>query len=126
MFAAVCVLLASTGHVLMSGQDLPAPALGLAFVGTLAVAWILAGRERGLLAVTTASVVVQGLLHAVFSGYRQHGPVPVPHTAMGRADTGGHADMAPMPRLTWTWAPWTRVTEPWVTRPWTPPSPPTT
>ncbi|MFF0558569.1 hypothetical protein [Streptomyces sp. NPDC004266] len=99
MFAAVCVLLASTGHVLMSGQDLPAPALGLAFVGTLAVAWILADRERGLPAVTTAAVVVQGVLHAVFSAYQQHDPVPVPppHTATGRMDTGGHADMAHLP-----------------------------
>ncbi|SEE06639.1 hypothetical protein [Streptomyces sp. TLI_105] len=94
LFAAVCVLLASTGHVLMSGQDLPAPALGLAFVGTLAVAWVLAGRERGLSAVTTAAVVVQGLLHAVFSGYQRHAPVPMPHMWMGQADRGDRADMA--------------------------------
>ncbi|MFJ9823047.1 hypothetical protein ACIRSU_01575 [Streptomyces sp. NPDC101160] len=92
MFAAVCVLLAATGHLLMSGQDLPAPALGLAFMGTLAVAWVLAGRERGLLAVTTATVAVQSALHAVFSWYQQDSVMPMPHMQAGQAETG-HADM---------------------------------
>ncbi|MFI5774643.1 hypothetical protein ACIA74_40470 [Streptomyces sp. NPDC051658] len=67
MFAAVCVLLAATGHILMSGQGVPAWTLLLAFAVTVAVAWTLAGRERGLLAVTAMSVVVQSALHAVFS-----------------------------------------------------------
>ncbi|MFD7490870.1 hypothetical protein ACFV8T_00340 [Streptomyces sp. NPDC059832] len=67
MFAAVCVLLAATGHILMSGQGVPAWTLLLAFAVTVAVAWALAGRERGLLAVTAMSVVVQSALHAVFS-----------------------------------------------------------
>ncbi|MFI1714978.1 hypothetical protein [Streptomyces litmocidini] len=93
LFAAVCVLLAATGHVLMSGQDLPAPALGLAFVGTLAVAWILAGRERGLLAVTTATVAVQSVLHAVFSWYQQDSVTPVPHLQAVQVETV-RADMA--------------------------------
>ncbi|MFF8835707.1 hypothetical protein [Streptomyces sp. NPDC015130] len=100
MFAAVCVLLASTGHVLMSGQDLPAPALGLAFAGTVTVAWIQAGRERGLLAVTTASVAVQSVLHAVFSAYQQDvaGPMPGRPVETGRPDMAhtdiAHTDMA--------------------------------
>jgi len=93
MFAAVCVLLASTGHVLMSGQELPAPALGLAFMGTLAVAWILAGRERGIFAVTAATVAVQSVLHAVFSWYQQDSVMPMPHMRAGQAETV-HADMA--------------------------------
>ncbi|MFE5942449.1 hypothetical protein [Streptomyces sp. NPDC056480] len=67
MFAAVCVLLAATGHILMSGQGVPAWTLSLAFAATVSVTWVLAGRERGLLAVTAASLAVQSTLHTVFS-----------------------------------------------------------
>ncbi|MEU2076303.1 hypothetical protein [Streptomyces sp. NPDC013489] len=67
MFAAVCVLLAATGHILMSGQGVPAWTLSVAFAATVSATWFLAGRERGLLAVTTASVVVQSALHTAFS-----------------------------------------------------------
>jgi hypothetical protein len=98
MFAAVCVLLAATGHVLMSGQDLPAPELGLAFAGTLAAAWILAGRERGLLPVTAATVAVQSALHVVFSWIQQDGTMPsvqpeTDHAAMAHAAMG-HMNMS--------------------------------
>lgn len=67
MFAALCVLLAATGHLLMSGAPVPWWALSVAFPGTAATAWALAGRERGLLAVTTAAVAVQAVLHAGFT-----------------------------------------------------------
>lgn len=67
MFAAVCVLLAATGHILMSGSAVPWWAMAGGCVGTGAVAWVLAGRERGLLAVTAATVAVQGVLHCGFS-----------------------------------------------------------
>ncbi|WKD31408.1 hypothetical protein [Streptomyces xanthophaeus] len=67
MFAALCVLLAATGHLLMSGVAVPWWALSVAFPGTAATAWALAGRERGLLAVTTAAVAVQAVLHAGFT-----------------------------------------------------------
>ncbi|MFJ3926043.1 hypothetical protein [Streptomyces sp. NPDC090022] len=67
MFAATCVLLAALGHVLMSGTAVPWWALAAALAGTGAVAWCAAGRERGLLAVTSATVAVQAALHAGFS-----------------------------------------------------------
>lgn len=67
MFAALCVLLAATGHLLMSGAAVPWWALSIAFPGTAATAWALAGRERGLLAVTSAAVAVQAVLHTGFS-----------------------------------------------------------
>ncbi|RSS78953.1 hypothetical protein EF918_19135 [Streptomyces sp. WAC06614] len=67
MFAALCVLLAATGHVLMSGTPVPGWAMASAFVGTSALAWSLAGTERGLLAVTTTAIAVQAALHAGFS-----------------------------------------------------------
>ncbi|MFF8507072.1 hypothetical protein ACF064_03185 [Streptomyces sp. NPDC015492] len=103
MFAAVCVLLAATGHVLMSGQDLPAAVLGPACAATFGVAWVLAGREQGLLAVTAAAVAVQTVLHTVFSwSQRQGSPPPgrpsvdtaaAAHAAMGHA---GHLGMGGM------------------------------
>ncbi|MFB6838708.1 hypothetical protein [Streptomyces sp. NPDC056361] len=107
MFAAVCVLLAATGHVAMSGQDLPAAALAAASAGTLAVAWILAARERGLLAVTAATVAVQSVLHTAFSWSQRHEALAsgqpgtartvtdrmsMSHAAMGHAAMG-HAAM---------------------------------
>ncbi|MEU9234190.1 hypothetical protein [Streptomyces subrutilus] len=67
MFAAVCVLLTAVGHILMSGAGVPWWALGAALAGTAAVAWALAGRERGLLCVVTATVAVQAALHSGFS-----------------------------------------------------------
>ncbi|MFJ3826365.1 hypothetical protein ACIPWI_00185 [Streptomyces sp. NPDC090046] len=67
MFAALCVLLAATGHLLMSGTAVPWWALAVALPGTAATAWALAGRERGLFTVTTAAVAVQAVLHTGFS-----------------------------------------------------------
>ncbi|MEU8842053.1 hypothetical protein AB0D97_23410 [Streptomyces roseus] len=67
LFAAVCVLLASLGHLLMSGTSVPWWAVAVAAAATAGVAWILAARERGLLAVTSATVAVQAVLHTGFS-----------------------------------------------------------
>ncbi|MEU0130508.1 MULTISPECIES: hypothetical protein [unclassified Streptomyces] len=67
LFAAVCVLLAATGHVLMSGTAVPWWAVSFALAGTASAAWALAGRERGLSAVTSAAVVAQAVLHAGFT-----------------------------------------------------------
>ncbi|QDQ14182.1 hypothetical protein [Streptomyces spectabilis] len=67
VFAAACVLLAATGHALMSASPLPWWALPGAGAATFAGAWLLAGRERGVLVVTSASVVAQAALHTWFS-----------------------------------------------------------
>lgn len=67
MFAALCVLFAAVGHVLMSGTDVPGPALAAAFAGTAVFAWLLAARERGPVLVTGATVGAQAILHGVFS-----------------------------------------------------------
>jgi hypothetical protein len=75
-FAAVCVLLAAVGHILMSGQVVPGGALALAFAATMAVAWFLAGRERGLFAVTATTVAVQSVLHTAFSWSQPAGTMP--------------------------------------------------
>ncbi|GAA4787147.1 hypothetical protein GCM10023329_42630 [Streptomyces sanyensis] len=78
MFAAVCVVLAAVGHVLMSGTDLPGWALLSAFAGTVGAAWCLAGRERGLPTVTGAAVAVQAALHTAFSLVQAAGRPPAP------------------------------------------------
>ncbi|MGW6785225.1 hypothetical protein [Streptomyces sp. NPDC054987] len=67
MFAALCVVLAATGHMLMSGTAVPWWALPLGFGAAAATAWSLAGHERGILCVTGAAVAVQAVLHSAFS-----------------------------------------------------------
>ncbi|WP_030682435.1 hypothetical protein [Streptomyces sp. NRRL B-1347] len=67
VFAAACVLLAATGHALMSASPLPWWALPGAGAATFAGAWLIAGRERGVLLVTSASVLAQAALHTWFS-----------------------------------------------------------
>ncbi|MDL2081463.1 hypothetical protein QNN03_34030 [Streptomyces sp. GXMU-J15] len=67
VFAAVCVLLAALGHVLMSGSHVPAWALAAAVAATGAVGWLLGGRERGLPLVVTVVVAAQSGLHSGFS-----------------------------------------------------------
>jgi hypothetical protein len=67
VFAAVCVLLAALGHVLMSGSTVPWWTMAAGFAATTGVGWCLAGRERGLALVVPAAVVAQGALHSAFS-----------------------------------------------------------
>ncbi|MGW7440939.1 hypothetical protein [Streptomyces sp. NPDC054849] len=100
MFAALCVLLAATGHMLMSGAAVPWWAAIAALAGTSAAAWSLAGRERGLLAVTAAAVTVQGVLHAGFTLAQSlvrsappsgTGRMPQPPPGAEAADVAAHA-----------------------------------
>ncbi|MEV0411624.1 hypothetical protein AB0I68_12700 [Streptomyces sp. NPDC050448] len=67
VFAATCVLLASLAHVLMTGTAVPWWVMAAASVATGALAWFLAEHERGLLAVASATVAVQAVLHTGFS-----------------------------------------------------------
>ena len=67
LFAAVCVLLAALGHVMMSGSEVPAWALALGAAATGIVGWCLAGRERGLPLIVTVVVAAQTALHSAFS-----------------------------------------------------------
>lgn len=67
VFAAVCVLLASLGHVMMSGRYVPAWALAAGLAATGATGWCLAGRERGLPLIVTVVVAAQAMLHSAFS-----------------------------------------------------------
>ncbi|MGW2424855.1 hypothetical protein ACWC0C_37395 [Streptomyces sp. NPDC001709] len=102
VFAAMCVLLAALGHVLMSGADVPAWALAAGGAVTGAVGWCLAGRERGLPLIVTAVVAAQAGLHEAFS-YAQSasdGSAPVDASGMGSMGMGsmgmGHMAMGHM------------------------------
>ncbi|MER7336430.1 hypothetical protein ABT403_01035 [Streptomyces sp. NPDC000075] len=87
MFAVLCVLLATTGHVLMSGRNVPWWAALAALAATSTAAWATADRERGLLAVTTATVAVQAVLHTGFTlAQSPSGSPPAP----AGAPAGGH------------------------------------
>lgn len=67
MFAAVCVVLAALGHVLMSGRHVPAWALAAGLAATAVAGWSLAARERGLPLIVTLVVATQAALHSAFS-----------------------------------------------------------
>ncbi|MBJ6643320.1 MULTISPECIES: hypothetical protein [unclassified Streptomyces] len=77
VFAAVCVLLAALGHVLMSGTAVPSWALAVAVAVTGGAAWCLAGRERGLLVVSSVVVAAQTALHVWFSYVQELSRPPV-------------------------------------------------
>ncbi|MEU6539764.1 hypothetical protein [Streptomyces sp. NPDC047000] len=127
VFAAVCVLLAALGHVMMSGAAVPAGVTAAATAVTGAAGWALAGRERGLPLIVAVVVAAQTALHTAFSLAQPGAPaVPTggtPPTGTGMSmnmgmgpDMGSmpmtpmdpHVPMAPMPsaehmdHLAWT------------------------
>ncbi|MDX3504674.1 hypothetical protein PV689_22385 [Streptomyces sp. ATCC51928] len=67
LFAVVCVSLAALGHALMSDAPLPWWPLGLCLTGVGALAWLVAGRERGRTTVVALTVAVQAALHAALT-----------------------------------------------------------
>ncbi|MFD7702346.1 hypothetical protein [Streptomyces caelestis] len=67
VFAAVCVVLAALGHVMMSGDHVPLRTLAASWAVTGALGWGLAERERGLPLITAVAVAAQTVLHAAFS-----------------------------------------------------------
>jgi hypothetical protein len=69
----------------MSGMPLPWWIIAGAFTATSGIAWLLAGKERGIGTVTGAAVVVQAALHTGFS-LAQTGAAPSPdgHTSFAR------------------------------------------
>ncbi|MEU9356529.1 hypothetical protein AB0D35_00190 [Streptomyces sp. NPDC048301] len=71
VFAAVCVVLAAAGHGLASGMTVSGWTLPAGFAGVFALAALFAGRERTLLAITTALTAGQVALHVLF-GLGQH------------------------------------------------------
>ncbi|MER5434917.1 hypothetical protein [Streptomyces sp. NPDC002588] len=114
MFAAVCVLLAALGHVLMSGVHVPGWALAAAAAATGGAGWCLAGRERGTAPVVAVVVAAQAALHSAFAYARPAGTAASMAGAAtdsvrmaGMADMTDVADMAhsapvPVPVTSWS------------------------
>ncbi|MFF8431357.1 MULTISPECIES: hypothetical protein [unclassified Streptomyces] len=100
VFAAVCVLLAALGHVMMSGQHVPGWALAAGLAVTGAAGWSLAGRERGVPLIVTVVVAAQAALHEAFSFAQSASAgtasAPMPAMPMDSMDMGsmGHMDMS--------------------------------
>ncbi|MFI1359026.1 hypothetical protein ACH4TV_36485 [Streptomyces sp. NPDC020898] len=86
VFAAVCVLLAALGHVLMSGSTVAWWTLAAGVLVTGGAGWCLAGRERGLPLVVGVVAVAQGALHSAFSFAQGAGPAAVPMDPMDSMD----------------------------------------
>lgn len=72
VFTAVCVVLSAAGHAFAAGTPVPAWTLVAGFLGILAVAALLAGRERSLPSIAGALAGGQVALHVLFA-YGSHG-----------------------------------------------------
>ncbi|WP_225823594.1 hypothetical protein [Streptomyces naphthomycinicus] len=121
VFAAVCVVLAALGHVLMSGRDVPVWALAAALATTGGVGWCLTGRERGPALIVPLVVAAQATLHSAFSLAQSvtapTAPAPTGRTGMAMHMSGmdmhgmdmgampthamdmGHMSMSPWPHM---------------------------
>jgi len=103
VFAAVCVLLAALGHILMSGSDVPAWALAAGAGATGVVGWCLAGRERGLPLVVGVVVAAQTVLHEAFSFAQSMTEASGSSMSMDMSDTGSmHMGSMPMDSMDMT------------------------
>ncbi|MGW3106785.1 hypothetical protein [Streptomyces sp. NPDC001100] len=97
VFAAVCVLLAALGHLMMSGAAVPWWTMGVGAAATGAAGWFLAGRERGRGLIVTVVVAAQTVLHETFSlGQNLMPGSGGASIDMGRATTGSSDSMASM------------------------------
>jgi hypothetical protein len=96
MFAAVCVLLAALGHVLMSGSHVPWRAMAVGAAVTAGVGWCLAGRERGLPLITSVVVAAQTALHWGFELSQPSAPSAAAGSAGAMGSTASMDRMASM------------------------------
>ncbi|MFG2466194.1 hypothetical protein ACGFXB_12195 [Streptomyces canus] len=95
VFAAVCVLLAALGHVLMSGTPVPWWAMTAGAAGTGMAGWLLAGRERGRTLIVAVVAAAQAVLHETFALAQSLAPAVVPGQG-GAAHAPGSMDMSGM------------------------------
>ncbi|WP_052391117.1 hypothetical protein [Streptomyces sp. NRRL B-24484] len=78
VFATACVALAALGHAAVSGQPVAVPVLGAAAAGTAAGTWLLAGRRRGIAAITGWMTAAQAALHLLFEQTAARPAAPAP------------------------------------------------
>ncbi|MFE2289301.1 hypothetical protein ACFXDJ_34665 [Streptomyces sp. NPDC059443] len=126
LFSALVVLLSAGSHVLMSRVPLPPALVGGAFATVFAIAYALAGRERGLGPIAGLLVPLELAADTAFTA-GQHlcygpagGPVSGPLRALGLADLcggtpvggplaqvgGAAADPAALLAAPGPWTPW--------------------
>ncbi|MEU4211483.1 hypothetical protein AB0F13_16035 [Streptomyces sp. NPDC026206] len=67
LFTALCVLLSAASHVLLSGRALPAPAVAAAGAAVFALAYALAGEERGFWRIAALLVPLELVSGALFT-----------------------------------------------------------
>ncbi|MEV6759275.1 hypothetical protein AB0N16_01235 [Streptomyces sp. NPDC051105] len=96
VFAAVCVLLAALGHVIMSGTSVPWWAMAAGAAGTGTAGWLLAGRERGRTLIVTVVTVAQAVLHEAFSLAQTVTPATVPGQGTAARAPGSITNMSGM------------------------------
>lgn len=88
LFAALCVTLSSTSHVLLARVPLPLTAVGGAFAGVFALAYLLGGRqERGFWAIAGLMVPLELAVDTLFTTGQQqcYGPSGGPVTGSWRS-----------------------------------------
>ncbi|MGW7244434.1 hypothetical protein [Streptomyces sp. NPDC054804] len=96
VFAAVCVLLAALGHVIMSGTSVPWWAMTAGAAATGTAGWSLAGRERGRTLIVAVVTVAQAVLHEAFSLAQTVAPATVPGQVTAARAPGSMTDMIGM------------------------------
>ncbi|GHF31599.1 hypothetical protein GCM10010218_10530 [Streptomyces mashuensis] len=97
LFTALCVLLSASSHVLLSGMPLPAPTVAATCAGVFALAYALAGRERGYGHIAALLVPLELAAGALFragqdtcgGGPGGHPPASTPLTWLCGAGVGG-------------------------------------
>ncbi|WP_329408094.1 hypothetical protein OG563_38070 [Nocardia vinacea] len=111
VFAAIGVLLSAVGHAAASGHSVSSSALVVAFAATGAVAWAVADRQRGIIAIGGGLLVMETVLHlwfgifAVSNGHHSSHAAAVSGPAMHAgplAMIAGHA-VAAMVCAVWLW-----------------------
>jgi hypothetical protein len=91
VFAVMCVTLAAVAHRLAMGGAPPLWADGWGFLGVLAVACPLCGRERSLAGISGAMITVQAGLHVAFNAALAHqAAMSMPGMRMPPGDRGVH------------------------------------
>ncbi|MFD9690461.1 hypothetical protein ACFWXO_32415 [Kitasatospora sp. NPDC059088] len=83
VFAALVVLLAGLGQVLVTGRSLPVGTMGLASAAVFVLAFALAGRERGYPAIAAAFLPLQLGVSALFDLAQRSCPSLPPDAGQG-------------------------------------------
>ena len=95
VFAAVCVALAETAHRLMSHGSVPFFASLAAFAAVFAAARLAVGRERGLVSISAAMLLMQAALHVWFNDVQSAVGAPAAARCAPMPSMAGMAGMDP-------------------------------